>query len=483
MQKLARVIRAFRCSPRLGRIAGRLVTGVLIAGGLGVAALAQPVDPAKTLPEKDVPVLAEIIAQALRQSPRMLSKSLDLAKADAERIMAGSGRWPSLGGDARAATGTVAVSNTQSTREEGFFYNIGLNQALYRWGTVRASNEIGILQQKIAQRQNAEVYRGLVVEIRNSFLNLIYQKKALQLTLFNLQTAEHNFAALQERNALGLVAANEFGAAQLSMQEQRLAVARLRSTYDNGKRMLVRLAGLKSLADESIPDTLARPDWTEDQAVNLVSVFEQSNGVTNTPSAMVLNYSIRKNELDYRIAKMRLRPMVNFFASMSVQNQSNISVDPKTNKPVTNSMETRNQSVGVVANWSIFDGFYTRGMKLRTLADKRLAERQLQTHVETVNDQIRSLTEQLNLAAQGVALSEQRLEMSKGGLAFVQEEVKQGRFSANMEDSVRSGVMQAELTALANRIELYSRWSDLVSLLWVDPMIRNLPASYLDHDK
>jgi hypothetical protein len=45
------------------------------------------------------------------------------------------------------------------------------------------------------------------------------------------------------------------------------------------------------------------------------------------------------------------------------------------------------------------------------------------------------------------------------------------------------GFDAAEFTALESRIALYTQWSRLVGLLWVDPILQNLPATYLDHGK
>jgi outer membrane protein TolC len=93
------------------------------------------------------------------------------------------------------------------------------------------------------------------------------------------------------------------------------------------------------------------------------------------------------------------------------------------------------------------------------------------------------LTEQTNLTARAVALAERRREMAAGSLSYAQEEAKQGRASPMSVAQAQIGFDAAELAALDNRIALYNQWSRLVGLLWVDPILQNLPATYLDHGK
>ena len=73
--------------------------------------------------------------------------------------------------------------------------------------------------------------------------------------------------------------------------------------------------------------------------------------------------------------------------------------------------------------------------------------------------------------------------MGRGSLSYAEEEVKQGRMSEEQLNQVKAGLMAGELSTLVARADVYSRWSDLVALLWVDPALQKLPASYLNHGK
>ena len=438
---------------------------------------AEPVDPAKTLPDKEIAVLDEILVQALKQSPDMLMKSIEFAQAETYRMDRASALWPSVNGDMRYARDYLATTNSDTTAGQGFFYNFGMQQPVFHWGAVKASADIGELQRKIAQKQFAEAYRQLVSVLRQQFLGLIRQKKWLQNQSYSLEMAERNYKLDEEKYANGTLAQSAFDGVRLTIEEQRLAVARTEGEWQQMKRVFMRLAGLHELSDERIPNTVSRPAWTDDQATRLAAEFQQADGAPQVPQAEVFTYQILQSDLDYRIAKTRLLPKISFFAGTSLQNQTSAT------KSHVSQVATTDQNFGLVANWSIFDGFATRSAKLGALAAKRQHALQLQNYLDTLREDIRTLTEQTNLTARAVALAEQRRAMAAGSLSYTEEEAKQGRASPMSVAQAQIGFDGAELAALDNRIALYNQWSRLVGLLWVDPILQNLPATYLDHGK
>jgi len=422
-------------------------------------------------------VLNEILVQALKQSPDMLMKGIELAQADVDRMQRASGLWPSIYGDLHYASNVVATTNSETQKSDGFFYNFEIHQPVYHWGAVKAWADIGGLQRKIAQKNFADAYRTLVGLLRQQFLGLIRQKKLLQTQSFNLELAERGYKLDEEAYAKGGLSPSAIGNLRLVIEEARLTVARTQSELQQSKRIFMRLAGLGELSDERIPDMLSRPGWVDNQATRLVAEFQQTDGALKTPQAEVFKYLIREDDLNYRIAKTRLLPQLNVFADANLQNQTYAT------STSVSQVATTNRNYGVIANWSIFDGFATRSAKLGALAGKRQHALQQQMYLASLQDDLRALTEQSNLTARAIALSEQRLAMATGGLSDAEEQAKQGRLSLANVAQARVAFYAVELAALDNRIALYNQWSRLVGLLWVDPILQNLPATYLDHGK
>jgi len=95
-----------------------------LAGSVGVRA--QPVV-AGTLPEDYAPGLKEILEVALKQSPQMLLKNLDLAQAEVNRYFSDAPLLPNVSGSAGyGLSGSRTVSNPPSTSSStGLTYGVG----------------------------------------------------------------------------------------------------------------------------------------------------------------------------------------------------------------------------------------------------------------------------------------------------------------------------------------------------------------------
>src|SRR4051812_5667724 len=94
------------------RYFGHLFAGLFLVGmGLGTVS-AQPTAVVNgTLPEDFYPGLKEILQTALKQSPQILSRNLDLVEAEAQRYVAESALWPNLGGNASYSSNTAASAS------------------------------------------------------------------------------------------------------------------------------------------------------------------------------------------------------------------------------------------------------------------------------------------------------------------------------------------------------------------------------------
>jgi hypothetical protein len=127
---------------------------------------AEPVDPAKTLPDKELAVLNEILVQALKQSPDMLMKSVELAQAEAYRMESGVG---ALAQRLMAICVTprtyVATTNSDTNRRPGVFlqfristagFSLGRGQGVRRYRRAPAQNRAEAIRRGLpAARQFA----------------------------------------------------------------------------------------------------------------------------------------------------------------------------------------------------------------------------------------------------------------------------------------------------------------------------------------
>ncbi|MFA5265570.1 MAG: TolC family protein [Opitutaceae bacterium] len=461
--------------PASSRIGRWLILAALIFAGL--AAGAQPVDPAVTLPDRHCAFLTESLEIAIKQSPQMIQKNIELAKADAQRLEGDSIRWPSLFGNGRYLVSMLSATNAKSTTSRGLLYNLEMRQSLFRWGDIKNTLEIDQLTVKLSQKNYAESYRDLVTLLRTQFMQLILQKRYLSIIRINEATTLRLHKENEEKLKSGQISHSEFAGSEITVEEVQIAVQAQEMQYEQLKRSFARLSGRKEVPDDCIPDDLPTPEFSSDQAIRLVQDFDQKDMARSTPTAESKLYVIRQSELKYKLANTRLLPKVDLSAGINQENTTNFA-----NQSVRQNA-TNQKSVGIVANWSIFDGFYTRGAKRIALEEKREAEQQLALYFKTLDEQRQSQIGSFGLAARSLALAERRLAMSRGGLAYAEEEYKLGRQSDEQLNQIKGNHMLVEYAAMQARVDLYYRWSDLVSLLWLDPALQKLPATYLSHGK
>jgi outer membrane protein TolC len=204
--------------------------------------------------------------------------------------------------------------------------------------------------------------------------------------------------------------------------------------------------------------------------------FER-DGLNKTFQAQVYNYQIRQSDLSYKIAKYRLYPRIDLALGVSEQNQTQVVGQTVSQNPVFS------DNISLAANWSIFDGFATRGAKLAALASKRANERNLQTYLDQTLEQARYMGRQVEFAARAMALAEERFSFAEGGLQRTKDNLKLGTGSQTDVDQATAIFYQWQAVAFSARIDFFSRWSDYVSLLGLDPVLNNLSAHFISNAK
>lgn len=431
-----------------------------------------------TLPEDLLPGLGEVLHGALQQSPQMISRNIDLASQEANRYQQAALQWPSLGGTAYYTENKSAVSNNpnSSTRNRGFFYNLNLNQPIYHWGALQAATDIAHLQIKISESQYADAYRQLAMTIRSQYLSLIVQKVQLRNARYAFQLAQAALATMEERFKNGSAMASDVSGFRSAMEEASLAADRATEDFRHSKRLLLLTAGLAALNDDNIPEEIPKPVYSADAAAAFMQRTARED-LSKTFQAQVYDDQVKQSALNYKIAKYRLYPKLDLQLGVSEQNQTQVVGNVVTQNPIffTN--------VTVAANWSIFDGFATRGAKLAALASKRAAERNRQSYLDQTLEQARDLELQVGFAIRAMALAEERLASYERHLQETRDNLKLGVGSQADVDQAATNFYQVQAAAFGARVEFYARWSEYLSLLDADPVLNNLPARFISNVK
>jgi len=431
------------------------------------------------LPEDLIPALRPILVSALAQSPQMLAKTIDVVRAEGERISARSGLLPTLGTNLRYGSNTTTSTNGSSSSNSGFFYDISANQAIYHWGALKARADIGKIGLRIAERSYADAYRQLIVALRGQFLELVEKKIGLRNAEFAVQRAEAALATAKEgMTAKALPPGSDVGP-QLAVDDARLTRDKVAEDLESSEKLFALSIGQPDFAPQNIPDDVPKPAYLPEVVTQLVQQFIKEEG-EGTYAIANLHDSIKQADLNYQIARVGLRPMIGFSAFYSQQTQSQ-QLQNQSGGNYIQQYVTRSNNYNIVANWSIFDGLATRGAKLSTLSAKRGFERELRTTVDQTLAQARDLAQKLAFAWRTLDLAQRRRDMAEGGVGGATDYVKRGLYSADTIEGARMGFYQAELTLALARTDFLNQWSSFVSTLCVDPMLTVIPDRYL-HD-
>lgn len=423
------------------------------------------------LPEEMFPQLKAILDAAVNQSPQMLARNIDLAQMEGNYYVARSQLLPNFATSVSYNVSDASVStNTDVTsRSSGLFYSAGLNQSLFRWGTAKAGADAGKIQLHISKKNYREAYRTLVLTLRSQFLYLVVKKMTLRNAIFDRDQMA-GILALQEENLRnGRISQSEILPSRLRLEELSLHAERAEEDLANSKRIFMRTAGLQDLGDDVIPDDIPVPAFESTKVNPLLQKFLGVDWEENLLVQANRDW-IKVADLNYKVAKYRLYPMFGFGASISQSNSTNASENSVSQVGVLS------KYIGVTASWSIFDGFATRGAKMSALANKRYYERQLQNHVDTIMDQARSLERQVSFSYRAMNLAATRKSIADSAVQNAKDELARGLTSETAVQVALGSQNQSQLALLVQKTDFLARWSEFVSTIGQDPLVKALPA-------
>ena len=432
----------------------RRVFRILVVS-LGAALWAASLSAAPTLAEDVFPQLKAVLVRAAEQSPRMLSQNLDRAAAEGDMIQAKAGLYPSLGG-------FYQITKAQDRREDQpgtldsdkVFYNISITQPVFHWGERMNHARIGEIRRQIADENFKEAYRLLAHEIRSAYLDLVMGKIQLGKITYSRDLALEALANAEDRLAKGVMSEGEIFSVRIAAEQARLDAENALWNFDRAKRAFATLTGEQPPSDDEIPDDIpqVRPAGNEIDAF-LASFLRDED--PDTAAARVLRNQIAVEQLNYKNQRTRLRPKLSFVAGVSQDEQSYTA-----NAGLKYGV--RSQFVGLQVNWSMFDGFATRGAIRTSLARKRQAEANYNQYSETIRNEAKQLARAVDLAGRQLAISERLLDNAGVFLKFTRDDHTRGNASAAQVNQAQANFNELKLSANSARYNYLMRVSEFV---------------------
>jgi outer membrane protein TolC len=417
------------------------------------------------MPEDYLPGLKPILKEAVERSPNTIAASISVASAEAARYSNAAALWPSVSLTSDYQETVEAVSHSMSDRSHGIFYSGGISQPIFQWGAYKNQAAIGDLGAKIAERQFADAYRSLAIIIREQYMGLIGKKILLRNAQFNLKLSKESLLAQKARFDAGASSEAELGNFRMTTEQAQLDADRAEEDYGYARRVFTRLVGIDDIE-------LPHAAFSSPTADAVLAGFV-GDGVESTFQSEVYKMYVQQSDLNYSIQKVRLLPKLSANANYSKSNQTTLDGSNVSQEGI------QSESYSIAANWTIFDGFATRGAKLAALASKRLYERQRQTYIDSTIDQVTYMRHELGFSARAMSIAEVHYNLIEAEVKRIGDDKSLGYAS---QASVDSGILTLYATGYQQayaRTDFYSRWTEFISIAGLDPALSNLAPRYV----
>lgn len=425
---------------------------------------------ALALAERALPGLGPILESAARQSPRMVSRALDLEIAENNRRAARAGLLPSVGAQGRQVESRDDRADQPTTLSASkVYYDVSLTQPIFHWGERRNGARIGEIQQQIAQGNFREAYRGLAQEVRQRYLSLVVQKRALARARDYVAFTAQQVRLAEERLAKKVISGLEIYPVRVAAEQAEIALERAEFDFETAKASFARLTGARALQDAEIPDAIPALSHQPGPVDRLLAGFLAA-AQPPTPEALTLALNREIEELNYRNNKTRLRPKFNLVAGANQDEQS---------YTLNTAQRYRLNSVyaGVSVNWTLFDGFSSQMAVRNSLARLRQLELDREEMVHRLGQQAQGQAKQIYFSARSMVIADRGLVSAEGNLKSKQEEFARGAVSESDVSLAGLQLHDARIAAFNARADYLQRVGDFLGTLAADPAVSHADAN------
>lgn len=419
------------------------------------------------LPERIFPQLEAILRTAVQQSPRMLNRALDLEIAENNRIAARANLLPSVGGYANY----YDARDTRADLPGGLnvtkiAYNFSLNQPVFYWGERRNNAQVGEIQARIARGQYRDGYRLLAAALRDNYLRLIVQKFGVKRAEYNVEYTRNILKQEETRLAQKVISEFIIFNVRLNAEQAQIVLERSRFDFETAKVSFARLAGLASMTDDMIPNTIPTVAYAAGTYDQLLAGFLNQKEPPTTEAA-TLRSQLEIENLNYANQQTRLRPKVNFVVGVS-QDQQSYTIN------VAQKFRVNSIFAGLSANWTLFDGFAAGAGQRNSLAHRRQLENDYKEMTDRLAQQAQTQVKLINFSARYMSISDRFVTSSEGNLKTKQDEFSRGIMSETDVSQAQLALYDAQINGYNGRIDFLARIGELLGTVMEDPIVANV---------
>ena len=440
-----------------------LLRPVSFAGAMAIAILSNCLEAAVVdvpLPEAEMPALAALVETALARSPRVMSRDLELAGAQYQEMVSSARLYPQVGG---SIVYQVRDESRSAGLDPGLYdrtnYSVTASQSLWHWGNIRAAARIGELSTKIAERNIEATRRAVALEVRSAYLALIVQKMGVRNARLSEQRIQEALVVQEARYKAKEITSSVLSAARFRAEESSLAVERAAFDFELSIRAFRRLAGVESFSEADIPDALVAPKREPGTYRS-----ETSAAYLKSEALMVNELQIEQGKLNLKIDRKALWPKLN--AIVGATQDDNLYSTTLGDRITTTSV-----FAGLQVQWTIFDGFSSKGRRLNSVNRLRQLEDSRSDLIDSLKNSADQQAANVGFSWRAYNLSRQRHQGAASRLAYEKENLARGLSSEEQITDAEAALNQAELVANDALAKFYSAAARYASTMHADPLL------------
>jgi outer membrane protein TolC len=391
--------------------------------------------------ESFFPSLSAVLNSVEANAPILLQEREKVNEATANRMVADSKRGFRLSVGLNGHSLYEDRPNANYYQQYRYLASAYVRKPLYHWGALQAGSRVAELSESSSSASFSDFRRNFLDRIRVDYLELVLSTYEIELTRRSMELAESNLDGMKERMRLGLVTELSVSEAKIIVLQQRINFAEMKRKLARNTRIFMEDSGSVGGLDLTISDDFRDFAKTHRFGLNLPIL------ASNTTSTALKNIdsAIEAENQRIIIAKSALRPKLNLIGGF---HQDKIDLADS-----RSSVDRNNFTIGLEANWALFDASQSRGEKRAAMARKRRYEIQLERETRHLQLEARSLREYLVTRAQTIDSSRQLLGASEDRFEKSRIEFDRNRITPDAFFSSRLALDQSRLSLIRTVVD------------------------------
>jgi outer membrane protein TolC len=391
--------------------------------------------------ESFFPSLSAVLNSVEANAPILLQEREKVNEATANRMVADSKRGFRLSVGLNGHSLYEDRPNANYYQQYRYLASAYVRKPLYHWGALQAGSRVAELSESSSSASFSDFRRNFLDRIRVDYLGLVLSTYEIELTRRSMELAESNLDGMKERMRLGLVTELSVSEANIIVLQQRINFAEMKRKLARNTRIFMEDSGSVGGLDLTISDDFRDFAKTHRFGLNLPIL------ASNTTSTALKNIdsAIEAENQRIIIAKSGLRPKLNLIGGF---HQDKIDLADS-----RSSVDRNNFTIGLEANWALFDASQSRGEKRAAMARKRRYEIQLERETRHLQLEARSLREYLVTRAQTIDSSRQLLGASEDRFEKSRIEFDRNRITPDAFFSSRLALDQSRLSLIRTVVD------------------------------